>query len=206
MQQYYHRDNLRADLISKGLKLLDEEGYEGFSLRKVAKACNVSHTAPYRHFKKKDELILAIGAEAMSKFGQALQQAVDRYPDDTRSQLKEMGCAYVKFFMENPEYLRLIFLSDIVKKINTSEMKPENLCITSQGCDNHPFGILYKTVESYIKGEKETVDNPIDREALVLYCWGLVHGISILIAKKDFPYNGDYMDLVRKILWDDNIL
>ncbi|HBE77281.1 MAG TPA: TetR/AcrR family transcriptional regulator, partial [Firmicutes bacterium] len=94
----YHHDNLKSELIEKGLRLLDQEGYEGFSLRKVAKACNASHAAPYRHFRNKDELIVAIAKEAMGKFSGALQQAVDKYPNNPKYQLKEMGCAYVEFF------------------------------------------------------------------------------------------------------------
>lgn len=51
--QNYHHGDLKAALIKEGLKILDREGYQGLSLRKMAKACNVSQTAPYRHFKNK---------------------------------------------------------------------------------------------------------------------------------------------------------
>ena len=103
--------------------LLDEEGYENFSLRKVAKACNVSHTAPYRHFRNKDDLIIAIALEALHEFNQSLLEAVDKYPNE-----------------------------------------------------------------------------------LALSCWGLVHGMAILIAKKDFSYEGDYLELVRRVLWNGTFL
>ena len=53
----YHHGTLKEDLINKGLELLNKEGFEGFSLRKVASMCGVSHTAPYKHFKDKYELI-----------------------------------------------------------------------------------------------------------------------------------------------------
>ncbi|HWP97330.1 MAG TPA: TetR/AcrR family transcriptional regulator [Syntrophomonadaceae bacterium] len=203
MQENYHHDDLKSELIEKGLKLLDEEGYEGFSLRKVAKACNVSHAAPYRHFKNKDELILAIGMEAMAKFSQSLQNAVNQYPDDPRSQLKEMGYSYIKFFTENPEYLRLIFLSDINKRINNSSQDSNGgHCFADKEISEHPFEILYRAVERYKTVIQSNTDNSMDQDALVLYCWGLVHGISILISRKEFPYQGDHLELARKILWE----
>ena len=74
----YHHENLKAELIKKGLKLLDEEGYENFSLRKVAKACSVSHTAPYRHFDSKDDLIMAIAIEAHHKLGRNVSKLIER--------------------------------------------------------------------------------------------------------------------------------
>jgi AcrR family transcriptional regulator len=195
----YHHENLKAELIKKGLKLLDEEGYENFSLRKVAKACSVSHTAPYRHFNSKDDLILAIAIEAHHKFNQSLEEAVNKYPNDNKSQLKEMGYSYVKFFVENPEYLRLFFLSDFannIKKMNHETFKN----------GEQPFNTFYKAIErcqlEIQNGEGESVDP----NALALSCWGLVHGTAILIAKKDFPYDGDYLELVKKMLWSGTFL
>lgn len=203
VQKNYHHNHLKSELIEKGLKLLYEEGYEEFSLRKVAKACNVSHAAPYRHFRNKDELIAAIGTEAMHRFSQSLQEAVDKYPDDPKSQLKEMGCAYIKFFVENPEYLRLIFLSDIKKRINNSWENPDDCdCFTDQQSYVQPFEILYRAAERYKAEVKSNIYQQMDQDALVLYCWGLVHGISILISRKEFPYQGDYLELARKILWN----
>lgn len=203
----YHHNDLKSELIEKGLKLLDEEGYAVFSLRKVAKACNVSHAAPYRHFKNRDELIRAIALEAMYKFNQSLQEAVDKYPDDPKSQLKEMGYSYIKFFAENPEYFRLIFLSDINKRININCENPDkHIYLTDKNSNEHPFQMLYSAVERYRAEKQSDPDFTMDQNALTLYCWGLVHGISILIARKEFMYEGDYLALVRKILWSGSFL
>lgn len=203
MENGYHRDDLKKELIEKGVRLLDEEGYEGFSLRKVAKECGVSHAAPYRHFKNKDELIAKIALEALCKFNQSLQGAIERYADDPRSALREMGCAYIQFFMENPEYLRLFFLSDINKRMVGSTK--------SHSCDEqfregHPFYTLYSAVGRYRAVSQNPNIAAMDQEALVLYCWGLVHGISILISRKDFSCEGDIMELTRRILWCDAFL
>lgn len=196
----YHHENLKAELIEKGLKLLDEEGYENFSLRKVAKACSVSHTAPYRHFNSKDDLIMAIALEAHHKFNQCLEEAVKKYPNDNKSQLKEMGYSYVKFFVENPEYLRLLFLSDLA--IN---FKNEHIETFKNG--EQPFQTFYNAIERFQSESQNSVaGNGSDPNALVLSCWGLVHGMAILIAKKDFSYDGDYLELVRKILWSGTFL
>ena len=43
----YHHGNLREELIEKGIELINEEGEEKLSLRKVAKMCGVSNAAPY---------------------------------------------------------------------------------------------------------------------------------------------------------------
>ena len=200
VNENYHHDDLKSELIKKGLKLLDEEGYENFSLRKVAKACSVSHTAPYRHFKNKDDLIMAIALEALHKFNSSLREAVDQYPNDIKSQLKEMGYAYVKFFVENPEYLRLLFLSDLSK-----HFKNENHETLKNG--DQPFMTFYNAIERYqSENQNNVAGSSTDLNALALSCWGLVHGMAILIAQKAFSYEGDYLELTRKILWSETFL
>ena len=53
----YHHKNLKEELIEAGITLVAKEGLEGFSLRKVAAVCGVSHAAPYSHFENKDVLL-----------------------------------------------------------------------------------------------------------------------------------------------------
>nr|WP_319488769.1 TetR/AcrR family transcriptional regulator [uncultured Caproiciproducens sp.] len=204
-KQSYHHNDLKAELIEKGLKILDEEGYDGFSLRKVAKACNVSQTAPYRHFKNKDELIVAISLKALQSFNRSLEHAVEKHPADPKSQLREMGFAYIQFFVENPEYMRLIFLSDTIQKVNSAGF------IENSGTDNplkhlgdgHPFATFQKTIERY---KTECTGEAVNQDELLLYCWGLVHGIAVLINTRGIPNRTDSLQLAKNILWNDKFL
>jgi AcrR family transcriptional regulator len=187
----YHHEDLKEELISAGIRLLDADGYENFSLRNVAKACGVSHTAPYRHFKNKDELISAIAAEINCQFNDCLKTAVAAHPDSTKDQINGMGCAYVSFFLENPVYLRLMFLSDLDKKVD----------LPPQGNGSQPRNVFFETVRRYAAEKKQK--NPAeqtDSDVLALKLWGLVHGITVLLVHGDFQYNGDVMELVRKII------
>lgn len=202
----YHHKDLKSELIREGLSILDREGYEGVSLRKVAKACNVSQTAPYRHFKNKDELITAIMMEAMQKFNQSLEAAAIKYPDDPTKRLKEMGIAYIRFFSRNPEYLRLLFSGDLFNRMGTTRSEGcQDIC----GPENHfksghPFATFYRAVENYAAVSE---NNTMELDELVLYCWGLVHGISVLITNQEkIPYQGNYLELVEKIIWNENFL
>ena len=62
----YHHGNLRQALIDAGIKIINDSGESNLSLRKAAALCNVSHAAPYAHFKDKDELIEAIKEPAQA--------------------------------------------------------------------------------------------------------------------------------------------
>jgi AcrR family transcriptional regulator len=67
------RGTLTPDmLVTESLRLLDEDGIDGFSLPKLGRALGADQTAVYRHFASKDDLVLAIAdrliEEAMAGF------------------------------------------------------------------------------------------------------------------------------------------
>ncbi len=47
-------------ILAESLRLLDEDGIEGFSLPKLGRALGADQTAVYRHFASKDDIVLAL--------------------------------------------------------------------------------------------------------------------------------------------------
>ena len=108
MADSYHHGNLRQALIDAGIKIINENGEENLSLRKVAAACDVSHAAPYAHFKDKEELIEAIKANVTDRFMEKLLKAIEGKPTADAA-IIAMGRAYVTFFSKNPDYYIFLF-------------------------------------------------------------------------------------------------
>ena len=181
-EKSYHHGDLKSELIREGLRILDVEGYDGLTLRKVAKACQVSQTAPYRHFINKDALIGEITLHALRLFNDALQAAVDRNPGDSRMQLLDMGVSYIRFFIGNPEYLRLLFFSNIRDRINKEQLAVWDKEYNNAQQEGHPYNTLDTAVARY------KADHPEEgrtQDELVLLCWGFVHGIATLMTSGD---------------------
>lgn len=118
MKDNYHHGNLKEALINAGIKLINEEGEANLSLRKVASLCDVSHSAPYAHFKDKEELISAIKVSVTSKFMEELNEAINK-SNSAEESIINMGKRYVMFFINNPDYFKFLFGSqNIVAHIN----------------------------------------------------------------------------------------
>ena len=100
----YHHGDLRRALIDAALALAAEQG-DRFSLREVARACGVDHTAAYRHFADKDALLAAVAEEgwrALCAAGVAQIGAAQK----ADQRLLAIGRAYSKFAVEHPaQYL-----------------------------------------------------------------------------------------------------
>lgn len=189
-RETYHHGDLKQEIIDNGLLLLNKEGFEGFSLRKVASMCGVSHTAPYKHFKDKEELINLIIGEVSRKFCLALLEVTHLYPNDYKLQIVEMGKAYVKFMVENPEYLKFMFLSDNSCPIEIRDNK-------FYGYENGAFGVFKNSAEEFFK--VINLDKKYYMEK-TLSMWSMVHGIALLISKKSIEYKGDYLELIERMI------
>ena len=108
MKDSYHHGNLKEALINAGIKLINEEGEANLSLRKVASLCDVSHSAPYSHFKDKEELIEAIKSSVTNKFMEELNKAINS-SNSAEEAILNMGKSYVLFFINNPDYFKFLF-------------------------------------------------------------------------------------------------
>src|SRR5271155_758037 len=93
----YHHGNLRETLVSEGVKLIEEKGVNGLTLREIGVRAGVSRTAAYRHFGDKSELLAAISEAAFTEFATALQGAVDTAAGNSYARMDAMGRAYLKF-------------------------------------------------------------------------------------------------------------
>jgi len=58
----YHHGNLREALLDAAIHLIAEVGPNSSTLREVASRAVLSHSAPYRHFHNRDDLMRAVAA------------------------------------------------------------------------------------------------------------------------------------------------
>jgi AcrR family transcriptional regulator len=69
------RGTLTSEIIlAESLRLLDEDGIEGFSLPKLGRALGADQTAVYRHFASKDDIVLALADRLIEEAMDGLAQ------------------------------------------------------------------------------------------------------------------------------------
>lgn len=72
------RDENKEQLVrQKALELIVSQGFEGFSMQKLAKAAEVSPATLYIYYKDKEDLITRIGIEIGKKFSESILQDFD---------------------------------------------------------------------------------------------------------------------------------
>lgn len=103
----YHHGDLHDTLLQEANTLLNEQGIEGLSLRKLAERAGVSRTAPYHHFRDKNALLCALASRAFEQLDDLIQRQLEQtghQPD-----IQGFVIEYLRFATENPEQYELMF-------------------------------------------------------------------------------------------------
>ena len=94
--------------IQQALRQLEGAGLHGLSMREIAKAVGVSHTAAYRHFADKQALLDAMAEQGFQALRQASREAVAT-AQGSPDRLLASGLAYVQFGRQHPRQLAHMF-------------------------------------------------------------------------------------------------
>ena len=163
----YHHGNLREVLLRAAIELIAERGAHGLSLRECARRAGVSHAAPYRHFADKDALLFAIaelGFEKLYAAGVAAMEGVE----DPLERLDAYGIAYVRFALENPVLLRVMFTLQFEVPDDAEDVGAP------------AFDLLQQAAA-------EVVGPDVDSYTAAFAAWSLPHGLSMLVLDGRVP-------------------
>ena len=111
----FHHGDLAGALVAAASATIAARGGPEFSLREVAESVGVSHTAAYRHFAAKADLLAEIAARGFARLDRAVAAAVaDREPErNAAATLRASGLAYLDFAERHPGAYRVMFLADL---------------------------------------------------------------------------------------------
>jgi AcrR family transcriptional regulator len=170
-----YRSELRAETLSAARELIQEEGYEGLTIRKLAKRMECSPMALYSYFADKQALLIALALEGFEKLAKRFDSTVSRNP---LTALRKILLDYIAYAEENPSEYRTLFLS--VQTIG--ELKQTRQDLQER---NPAFGALFKRVEACIKAGVLQGD----AFAVSTVLWTGAHGAaSLLITATNFPF------------------
>lgn len=177
---------LRERVLAKAMELLEREGPEAITLRAVASAVGVSHMAPYRHFKDKEELLAALAQTGFEALGLAMQNAALARPAKAGGKgkggrLLGFGRAYLDFARRRPALYRLMFGPTLANKPQYEHF---------QAAAQATFAGLRYAIGATLQSRAPTAGEA-DVNALAVATWSLVHGLAMLMIDGRLAASGD---------------
>jgi AcrR family transcriptional regulator len=171
----YHHGNLQEVLLESAIRLIAEVGPAGFTLRELARRAGVSHNAPYRHFRDRDDLMAAVATQGFRELTQAMLLATE---NESRAldRLKRAGLAYITFALRRPEHFTVMFDAPTSAKTEHPD---------SAEAAKEAFGTLVNFVKSCQDEGRLPSGGPHE---FALLAWSIVHGVAKLASTRRLPY------------------
>jgi AcrR family transcriptional regulator len=163
----YHHGDLRRALLDATLRLVEERGPQGFTLRAAARAAGVTPGATYHHFEDKDALLAAVAEEGFAHFRAALEAAAERPASTPRERSRNVGVGYVLFAVRHPTRFRVMMGYGVRARAR-------------HGGPSGPALATYGFVRDVLVAGLETTPAHTVTEAEVLGWWSVVHGLAFL--------------------------
>jgi AcrR family transcriptional regulator len=163
----YHHGDLRRALLDATLRLVEENGPQGFTLRGAARAAGVTPGASYHHFEDKEALLAAVAEEGFELFRGALEAAARRPATSPQERARNVGVGYVLFAVEHPTRFRIMVGYGVQSRLHKGGLG--NVAVST-----------YQLVHAVlVEGLKDRSSEPVS-EAEVLGWWSVVHGLAFL--------------------------
>ena len=173
----YHHANLRETLLEAAIRLIAEVGPTVFTLREVARRAGVSHNAPYRHFRDRDDLMAAVAAQGFQELTQAMVEAAAQQTH-ALNRLKCAGLGYVTFALRRPEHFTVMFDAPTSKRKH-----PDSAAAGEQA---------FSTLIGFVRACQEAGQLPSgDPRKMALLAWTMVHGIAKLAITGRLPFHSN---------------
>lgn len=174
-QRRYHHGNLKKALLDAAVKVIAKVGPRAFTLREVARKAKVSHNAPYRHFRDKEELLAAVAAEGFDRLADSMIDAAAP-ADDALSALLLSGSGYVQFALRWPDHFSVMF----------DQHEGFHAYPNYAASGQRAFQVLLDRITA----AQEAGQLPAgDANALALTAWSMVHGIAKLAISGLLPFD-----------------
>ncbi len=190
----YHHGDLRRALIEAALNIIDTEGIESLTIRRLAREVGVSHAAPAHHFADKTAIVMAVAAEGFRLFGEHLSGTMKIA--DAFERIEEMGRAYCRFAWDHPAYYRLMFGQHGLMGPRGQDPAFSQTAVGS-------FSILLDAVKPLVYREDMSPEEHLIRtRAASMVAWSSMHGIvslwqSTLMGYPHREWEGDIQPMVE---------
>ena len=171
----YHHGDLKNALRDAASALIAERGVDAVSLREISQAAGVSHTAAYRHYADKQALLAAIAEDGFRQLADINRRAIADTPGGPVPQLMACGRAYVRFGVQRPHVLQLMFSQAIPDWSAHPSLQEAATALAQTLAGVVAAGQADGTIRAAPLGD------------VTLTAWSLVHGLAMLLAGRRIP-------------------
>lgn len=166
------RGQLKGAIIQYAMAYVQKNGYKDLNLDTVSRELNVSHGAPYRHFKTKTDLLASLAYDGFNDLADTQTEFLSRHPEGSRQQLIALSEAYVDFLVRRERLYDVMWDFTWTPDINAE----------TAAAGRRTFLIHIGAIKSYI--DTQGLDPELQDE-MAMNVWAFLHGLAVLALHKE---------------------
>lgn len=163
------RAELKEQILLKAKEILNKEGQEKLSIRRLAQAVEYSPATIYLYFTDKDEILHELMEMGFGLMNSAMSEAFAEV--DPVQRIRRIGAEYVRFGLENKDWYDLMFISE-------QPMHHIERCKSEWGHGMGLFEYLTSTCREALQLHQTNIE--MDPRIIALNLWSIVHGLVTL--------------------------
>ncbi len=157
------QEELRNQILKQSWQIVEEEGWNALSIRKIAEAIEYSVPVVYKHFENKDAIVRYFTLEGFNLLSEALSQAVQPNAP-VKDKLQQLACAYWNFARTHQKHYEIMFGLGI----------PQCEDVNSAAEMQKTAHIMISVIEQAIaESKREHIDIHLKFKTF----WSILHGI-----------------------------
>jgi AcrR family transcriptional regulator len=181
------KEEVRAAILSTAWNMVQAEGWQSLSIRKIAEAIEYSAPVIYDHFENKEAILFEFSREGFRLLAQQIAKAREGYPNP-EDQIRSMADAYWNFAFTHKAHYQLMF-SIGMAGCETEKCLPEKTEFRNQ---------MMEPIEALIGYNGASGTNLCLKYHTL---WSVMHGlVSIKMMN-----NSDVSEELNKLVLDDAV-
>jgi len=112
----------QEQIVDESIKIIDEKGIQGLTIKNLSKAIGISEPGIYRHFESKTEILLSI-LNNFKEMAEMLSGLMTDYKGTAIEKIEFMFSRMLGLFSEAPSMVSVIFSEEIFKNEELLKLK-----------------------------------------------------------------------------------
>ena len=189
MKTYLSR---KEAILLTAIEILDDTGMQGLTIKEIASRQNITEAAIYRHFKSKQEILIAV-LEKFSYFDMNIKNTIMDQKMDVRAGILFYVTSYVEYYQNYPAITSLLFAYDMLRD------EKDALSMTEKITDDRISFLSDFIKEAQGKGE---ISQTISADNMSFALWGTLREIIHMWRRSgyDFSLKGRVLEFVNQFL------
>jgi AcrR family transcriptional regulator len=105
-------ETVKQNILENALQIITQHGFEGFTMRRLAKRLGTTATPIYNYYTSKEEIYLKARARGFNILYEQTRQAYDSQKDPF-AKMQAVTKAFILFAVSNPQYYKIMLTWDV---------------------------------------------------------------------------------------------